>query len=56
MASGSPATLTAGRSANESLEFIGALLGYRGVGESCRSNLSHSGVLVVGTGIASCQQ
>jgi hypothetical protein len=45
MASGSPATLAAGRSANESLESLGALLGYRGVGEPCRSNLSHSGGL-----------
>jgi hypothetical protein len=39
----SPATLTGGRSANESLESLGALLGYRDVGEPCRSNLCHSG-------------
>jgi hypothetical protein len=39
----SPATLTGGRSANESLESLGALLSYRGVGEPCRSNLCHSG-------------
>jgi hypothetical protein len=38
----SPAALTGGRSANESL---GALLGYRGVGEPCRGNLFHSGGL-----------